>query len=133
MDPTRIREESREATTENLLDRVTVYREEMEPAAIEVIEEELSDRGVIPSDLVVHEAMRERDGLTRRPDGTIIRCDFCPRPAIERRRKWHRLWGWFIPLFPRWFSFCKIHANAPPTDATGRTMHYDPMKRKPPE
>lgn len=41
----RVRENARKANTGELLDRVTVDRDGMVPAAIELIEEELADRG----------------------------------------------------------------------------------------
>jgi hypothetical protein len=125
MDLARIREDARRTSTENLLDRVTVYRGEMESPAVEVIESELKARGVSNSEVEAHAAMRERDGLLRRPDGSVVRCNFCPRPATAHRWRWHRLWGWFLPLIPRFFHLCKEHDEQLPTDAYGRTLHYD--------
>ncbi len=119
-----VREHARKASIERLLDQVTVYREEMEIASIEIIEVELNTRGVGSNQVVAHMAMRERDGLLRRDDGTVLSCSFCSRPAIESRRKWHRLWGWFVPLFPRNFYFCKEHLEQPHTDAHGRPLHH---------
>src|SRR5690349_17986451 len=101
MDPARVRETARAATTEYLLDRVTVGRGEVEPDAVAIFEAELTARGVTRAEIEAHAADRERGGLVRHPDGTVVRCSFCSRPAVERRWKWHRLWGWFLPLFPR--------------------------------
>ena len=42
----RVAEYIRRADTEELLDRVTVYREGMEPAALDLMEGELDRRGV---------------------------------------------------------------------------------------
>jgi len=124
MDLNLVREHARKASTERLLDRVTIYRDEMEAAPVEIVEAELRSRGVDHNQVVAHLAMRERDGLLRRDDGTVIPCSHCTRPAIETRRKWHRLWGWFVPLFPRNFYLCKKHIEHPPTDARGRAIHY---------
>src|SRR5262245_41428916 len=125
MDLGRIREDARRASTENLLDRVTVYRGEMESPAIDILEAELNARGIRSAEVEAHAAMRERDGLLRHPDGTVVRCNFCTRPATEQRWKWHRLWGWFLPLCPRLFYLCKEHDEQLPTDPHGRPLHYD--------
>jgi hypothetical protein len=97
----------------------------MEPPAIDVIQSELEARGVRSADIDVHAAMREKAGLSRHPDGTVVRCTFCPRPAIEHRWKWHRLWGWFLPLIPRVVHLCKEHDEQLPMDPHGRPLHYD--------
>jgi hypothetical protein len=125
MDPATIREDARRTSTENLLDRVTIYREEMENAAIGIIESELRQRGISDAEIAAHAAMREQGGLIRRRDGTVVRCSFCPRPATARRRGWYRLWGWFLPLFPRLLNLCNEHGEQLPTDPHGRTLHYD--------
>ena len=125
MDLDQVRESARSASTEYLLDRVTVYRGDWEGPAVEVIEAELRARGVGQADVEAHAAERERQGLMRHPDGTVVRCDCCPRPATVRQRRWHRLWGWFLPLFPRQFSLCPEHAERLPADPHGRTLHYD--------
>jgi hypothetical protein len=125
MDVGRIREDAYRTCTENLLDRVTVYQREMEPAAIEVIRSELEARGVGSADIAAHAAMREKAGLSLHPDGTVIRCSYCPRPAIEHRRQWHRIWGWFLPLFPRVVDLCQEHDEQLPMDPYGRPLHYD--------
>jgi hypothetical protein len=125
MDPARIREHARATSTEYLLDQVTVYRAEMESAAIDVLESELRARGVRSADVDVHKARREEAGLSRHPDGTVIRCTYCPRPAIEQRWRWHRLWGWFLPLFLRLAYVCSEHRERLPTDSQGKTVHYD--------
>jgi hypothetical protein len=121
---TRFREHVRKVSTESLLDRVTVYRGEMEIAALEIIELELAARGVGSARVDAHAAQREQDGIVRHADGIVVRCNFCERPATEHLWKWHRLWGWFLPLFPRFCHLCKEHHEQLPTDAHGRTMHH---------
>jgi hypothetical protein len=97
----------RQAETDDLLDRVTVYREEMEPAAILMIESELARRGVYSEDIEEHG--RERaDRIVRRPDGTAQPCSFCHRPAVRQAWGWHRMWG-KLPVFPRLFAYCEQH------------------------
>src|SRR4051812_28551512 len=88
----------RQATTEDLLDRVTVYREEMEATAVAMIETELAQRGVYAEMIEAHGRLREAN-LIRRPDGTAKPCSFCPRPAVTEGWGWHRLWG-KLPVFP---------------------------------
>ena len=97
----------RRAETDDLLDRVTVYREEMESAAVLMIESELARRGVFADDIEEH--ARAREGLiVRRPDGTAQPCSFCYRPAVMQGWEWHRLWG-KVPVFPRLFAYCEQH------------------------
>jgi hypothetical protein len=125
MDVDRIREDARRTSTENLLDRVTIYRGEMEPAAIDVLRSELEARGVSSAAIEAHAVLREKAGLSRHPDGTVVRCSFCPRPAIAHRRQWYRLWGWFLPLFPKVVHLCKEHEEQSLLDPHGRPLHYD--------
>src|SRR6185437_8184519 len=104
----RVAEFIRGAETEELLDRVTVYREGMEPAALDLMEMELDRRGISRDDIADHERLRMESAILR-PDGTAVRCDFCDRPATLRRWSWHRLLG-RLPIFPRMFAYCAVHA-----------------------
>src|SRR5262245_21154911 len=97
----RVAEFIRGADTEELLDRVTVYREGMEPAALDLMEGELDRRGVTREQIAEHDAMR-RESAIMLPDGTAMRCSFCNRPAVKQARGWHRLFG-RIPIFPKIF------------------------------
>ena len=101
----RVRRNVRQASTEELLDRLTVYRTGMEPAAIEVIEAELDRRGVGAEQVRQH-AGRRADVLTA--CGIARRCSRCDRPAVQRRWGWHRLWG-RVPVFPRPYLYCEVH------------------------
>ena len=92
----------RGADTEDLLDRVTVYREGMEPAALDLMEIELDRRGVTRDDIADHDRAR-RETAIMLPDGTALRCSFCDRPAVIRGRGWHKLFG-RVPVFPRVFD-----------------------------
>ena len=112
----RVAEFIRRADTEELLDRVTVYREGMEPAALDLMEGELDRRGVTRADIAEHAAERWRSAI-RLPDGTALRCSFCARPAVVQARGWHRLFG-VVPLFPRLFASCEAHRpKETPTEA----------------
>jgi hypothetical protein len=103
---------ARQAATEDLLDRVTAFRDEMEPEAVEIIEMELRRRGVGPEQIEqakhAHAArlLRDRSGLP-------AQCSFCRRPAVARRWAWHRLWG-RVPLFPRRVNYCNEHLTGIP-------------------
>jgi hypothetical protein len=99
----------RRADTEDLLDRVTVYRDGMEPAALDLMEMELDRRGVTRGDIADHDRDR-RAAAIMLPDGTALRCSFCDRPAVERGWGWHRLFG-RVPVFPRVFARCEMHAK----------------------
>ncbi|HEX4589272.1 MAG TPA: hypothetical protein VH120_05050 [Gemmataceae bacterium] len=109
-DPAAVRKNVRDATTEDLLDRVTAYRAGMEPEALPVIEEELARRGVGPSGIRHHELENCVD-IVYRPEGFAYKCSFCRRPAVRRRWGWHRLWG-LLPILPTIISYCSRHAEA---------------------
>jgi hypothetical protein len=103
----RVRANARQATTEDLLDRITVYRAGMEDSALEVIEEELRSRKISAADIEAHAERRGRESSFL-PDGTAVRCSFCHRPAVAEGWGWHRLWG-VLPAFPRFYYYCSEH------------------------
>jgi hypothetical protein len=105
----RVAEFIRGADTEELLDRVTVYREGMEPAALDLMEGELDRRGVTREEIAAHDVMR-RETAIMLPDGTAMRCSFCNRPAVKQVRGWHRLFG-LVPVFPKLFAYCDFHSG----------------------
>src|SRR5262245_45620274 len=102
-----LRENAKKATTEDLLDRVTVYRGGMEEEALDVIEQELQSRGVTDEQVRAHAGRLEPVVLWERP-GLALRCSFCDRPAVRWGWRWHRLWG-RVPIFPRWGRLCAAH------------------------
>jgi hypothetical protein len=106
----RVRANVQAATTEDLLDRATVYREGMEPAALDLIEQELFRRGLTARDLTLYEEQRQGKLLVDR-QGVALRCARCERPATWAGWRWHRLWG-RVPLFPRWTRLCDVHRQA---------------------
>jgi hypothetical protein len=106
----RVAEYIRAADTEALLDRVTVYREGMEPAALDLMEGELDRRGVTRDAIAEHDAA-QRATVIMLPDGTAKQCSFCERPAVAHARRWHRIFG-RIPVFPRVFACCEVHLRA---------------------
>jgi hypothetical protein len=103
----RVKANVRTATTEDLLDRVTVYRAGMEESALDVIEDELRTRNIRSGDIQAH-AERRRLETQILPDGTAVPCSFCHRPAVAEGWGWHRLWG-LLPLFPRFYHYCSEH------------------------
>ncbi len=108
-DAERVRANVRQATTEDLLDRLTVYQEGMEPEALAIIAAEARRRGVTADDMAEH-ADRYRQQSSLETDGPAPKCSFCERPAIEWRWNWQRLWG-KLPVFPRRFFYCAEHAQ----------------------
>jgi hypothetical protein len=118
-DPERVRINARQSTTEDLLDRVTVYRNGMEPVALEIIEEELRDRGLEQEQLEAHAEMR--GDVIYDANGIAVCCSFCDRPAIHQAWGWHRMGGrglagfvTLLPLYrPRFFSYCAEHLPKP--------------------
>jgi hypothetical protein len=103
----RVRTNVRQATTEDLLDRITVYRGGMEPEALELIAEELRDRGAHDEHIAAHAERRQRE-TKYGPDGTAVRCSRCHRPAVAEGWGWHRIWG-KVPMFPRFYYYCAEH------------------------
>jgi hypothetical protein len=103
----RVKANVRQATTEDLLDRVTVYRAGMEESALEVIEEELRGREISTEEIEAHAERRRQESMFL-PDGTAVRCSFCHRPAVAEGWGWHRLWG-LLPVFPRFYFYCSEH------------------------
>ncbi len=112
LDLDRVRSNVRSASTEDLLDRVTVYRAGMESEALEIIREELRARDVSAAEILDHEERRSRE-IRLMPDGTAVRCTFCHRPAVAEGWGWHRVWG-VIPIFPRFFHYCVEHLPRSP-------------------
>jgi hypothetical protein len=106
-DRNRFKKISQDMTTEELMDRVTVYRPEMEPKAVQMMEAELARRGVTQLRIEAHAAQRGETAFFL-SDGIAVRCSFCNRPAVGQRWGWHRLWG-KVPVFPRRFTYCEEH------------------------
>ena len=102
-----VSEFSATATTEELLDRVTAFRADHDPAALRLFESELSDRGIGRAD-IEQRAEMVREIVLKRGDGSAVRCGFCERPAEDRVWTWFRLWG-KVPLFPRPVAVCGGH------------------------
>jgi hypothetical protein len=103
----RVRRNVRVATTEDLLDRATVYRAGMEPEALDLIDAELDERG-IGQDQIRDHARRRSAETSLLPDGTVVPCSFCHRPAVAEAWGWHRFWG-LLPIFPRFYHYCGEH------------------------
>lgn len=108
-DPKRVAENVREADTEDLMDRITVYRSGMEPAAIGLIEDELSRRGVSDRKIRAHAS---HIGETAMLDGTglVIRCMKCQAPAVSLEWRMYRLLE-LIPVFPMHMPLCEEHGG----------------------
>src|SRR5271156_1918106 len=106
-DAHRVQENIRNAPTEDLLDRITVWQLEMEPTAVELIQQELRNRGVGQNQIEAHRTHRQASILT---DGDTfpVKCSFCDRPAVKQGWGWHRLWQ-RVPIFPKFFSYCEHH------------------------
>lgn len=104
----------RRAQTEDLLDRVTVFRESMEPAAVDLMENELWRRGITPEQVAEHADWRGE--VLRRADGSAVRCASCYRPAVSRHWGWHKratrhwLLGWWSVL-PNFLPRCEEHGG----------------------
>ena len=102
----RVRLNVRESSTEDLLDRATVYRAGVEQDALAVILEELRTRGLSATAVFEHE--QARAGVLFDETGTARVCARCPKPAVDQQWVWHRLFG-KLPLFPRYVFLCDDH------------------------
>ncbi len=107
LDPAKVLANARRAETEDLLDRVTVFREVLEPMAVEIIEAELARRGVTPDEIAQHHR-RLKPRIVRDPQGIPYRCCRCGRAAVVVATDWHRLLG-LVPLFRGRFAYCDRH------------------------
>jgi hypothetical protein len=105
----RVKANVQKARTEDLLDRATVYRDGMEPEALELIDAELRARGVSAAEVAAHRERRAR--IVYDADGLAVKCVRCARPAAAQRWGWHLLWG-KLPLFPRRLAYCDEHLPA---------------------
>ena len=112
IDSQKILSNARQASTDDLLDRVTVYRQAMEAEALAIFEEELRSRGVSREAIATHGRELEKLYL-RSADGAVLECSFCRCPAVVERWGWHRLWG-VLPIFPRRFRSCQNHIEQQP-------------------
>ena len=108
LDLEKVRANVRAATTEDLLDRATVYRAGMEPEALDIIERELRERGIGRDTLDEHERKRGEETLVD-SQGIALKCYRCPCPAVGEGPEWHRLWG-LLPIFRRRVTWCARHA-----------------------
>jgi hypothetical protein len=105
----------RRADTGDLLDRVTAYRQGMDPDAIALIEDELYRRGVTAAAIEDRRQAYLRECLFH-SDGAAMMCSFCRLPAVTQGWGWHKLWN-KVPLCPRRFRYCKTHQPAIPAAA----------------
>jgi hypothetical protein len=108
LDLKKVAEFVRKADDEALMDRVTVYRNGMEPAALDLMHHELDRRGITGDDLIDHFQKRRAAGFLL-ADGTVLRCSFCDCPAVVRGRGWYRIFFGRVPVFPRVYSYCEHH------------------------
>ncbi len=109
VDQKTIVERTQASDTEELLDRVTVFREDMEPEAIRIIEAELSRRGFTDDAILAHAKNRCESNIVG-DDGSALRCTSCDRPAIVEDRDWFRVFG-KLPIFPRSVRYCELHSR----------------------
>jgi hypothetical protein len=107
LDVERMKANVRQAETEDLLDRVTIFRMGMEDTALAYIEDELRRRDVTAADIGEHDHQRRKHLIPLR-GGFPARCGECFRPAVECVVDWHWVFG-LIPLFRRSFYYCEKH------------------------
>ena len=92
LDLEKVRIYAKKADNRALLDRVTVFQQGMEPAAIEIIKIELFQRGISPSDISQHESIY-KDLVIRGSEGMPRLCKKCALPAISLAHSYPQLSG----------------------------------------
>lgn len=102
----RVIDNVRSASTDDLLDRATVFRSGLEPEALVVILQELRTRGISADDIVLHE--QSRGDAVFDENGTAQMCNECRQPAVVREWGWHWMFD-KLPVFPRLFWRCRQH------------------------
>src|SRR5262245_37105598 len=108
LDPERVWQNAREATTVDLLDRLTAYRDGLDPEAKPILEAELRERGIGAMEIHAHGLALEGKCL-KNSDGAVARCSWCLRPAVIMAWGWFRLWR-VLPLYPWKYRYCQDHA-----------------------
>src|SRR5579862_9229866 len=111
-DSQKVTANARQASTEDLLDRVTVFRKGMEAEALEIFEAELRERGITRAAVEAYARAKEGTCL-RDAEGIALQCRYCRKPAVVEIWGWQCLWG-VVPVFPRRFRYCEEHR--PDTD-----------------
>lgn len=99
----------RAMTSLELLDRVTVLRDQMDGEALELLHAELAGRGIGPDEIGAHLRDMRFKSITH-ADGMPAVCHRCGRAATVSHKEWHKLWG-LIPLFSRQRYWCEEHAS----------------------
>ena len=98
-DPESMRRNIQEAATDDLLDRATAYRADMDAEAIELIEQELHKRGVTAAQIAEHREAVERECVLD-ANGSAKMCMVCRKPAVREVWGWHKIMN-TIPIFAR--------------------------------
>jgi hypothetical protein len=94
------------ASTEDLLNRATVFREGMEPEALAIFEEELTRRGIDQSAIDRH---AQTTVCLRTPEGEPLQCSRCHNPAVKEVWGWQRIFFGWLPVFLRRYRYCPEH------------------------
>ena len=92
LDLDRVRKNVAKAATTDLLERASLYRDGMEPAALDVIEMELRNRGVSYLDQTAF-GDAHAQAVLRGRDGAPQRCYRCSHAAVAEQWGWRRLFG----------------------------------------
>jgi hypothetical protein len=107
LNPQRLLANAACADTLELLDRVTVLRDHLEPEAVEIAEAELARRGITPEEIEAHHR-RWKHRVLRDASGIVWNCHLCGRAAVAEELDWYR-WLGLIPLFRRRYRYCETH------------------------
>lgn len=105
-----VRANAAAAATEDLLDRVTVFRAGMEEEALEVLELQLRSRGVTEAQIQAHAEERGREVLWQRP-GLAWSCSFCDKPAVAETWRWRKIFWNMVALYPCHIRCCREHLD----------------------
>ena len=118
-DLNRVAENVSAADTEDLIDRITVYRSGMEPAAIGLIEAELARRGISDRKIRAHSGRLAERAIVD-DAGLTVSCMKCSAPAVSREWRMYRVLR-LIPVFPLKMSLCEEHGGFVPREMAEET------------
>lgn len=104
--PDRVRENARQAATFDLLERIIIQRDEMEPEALSIIMQELLARNIRPEEISEYEDLRQRALFDKY--GDVLLCLYCNRPAVYSKKGWFKLFR-IVPIYPMMEYCCEAH------------------------
>ena len=96
------------AETNDLIERVTIQRDDLDPEALTIIMQELLSRNI--SAETVSEYEKSRDKFLYDSQGKPRLCNICGRPAISSIKSWLKFLR-IVPIMPITEYCCEAHTE----------------------